>query len=256
MPKKFKILPNNWSKRESGRKGAMVRYKRYGNPGTLEGRKKGGKRSAKSLFKYMNYPKHSNDLAELIGIILGDGNITTYQLRIYFNSEDDKDYIKFVDNLIKRLFDIKPSHYKYKFKKLAALVVSRKELVSFLCKQGLLIGNKVKNGVTIPEWIMKDINFSQSAARGLMDTDGSFFDEHHKYKSKIYSYKVLTFTNYSYPLIEQYKKILKKLGIEVIINSRKRLSVRTDRQIKRYLDLIGTNNPKHAKKIINFGGVA
>jgi len=54
-------------------------------------------------------PKNEN-LAEFIGLMLGDGNLysqkstSNYQIRIAFNSEKEYDYLLFVKNLIKKIF--------------------------------------------------------------------------------------------------------------------------------------------------------
>lgn len=44
MPEVVEMLPDFWSTPKAGKVGAIARYKIYGNPGTKEGRSKGGKR--------------------------------------------------------------------------------------------------------------------------------------------------------------------------------------------------------------------
>ena len=70
-----------WHVKSAGSKGALARYKRYGNLGTDNGRKKGGKNSLKSkkligtnfkFLKIIQYPIISADLAELFGILYRD----------------------------------------------------------------------------------------------------------------------------------------------------------------------------------------
>lgn len=77
---------NNWlkSKKLASRKGGLAASEKHGGPGTPEGRRKGGKHAMAILRKRgiiprakpFHYPeKLSSELAEFIGILLGDGHI-------------------------------------------------------------------------------------------------------------------------------------------------------------------------------------
>lgn len=270
LPEILEKRSEYWSVHKAGRKGAYARMEIYGNPGTAEGRRKGGLISQQRrrenpekyraigclLRKVVNYPPHSQKLAEAFGILLGDGGINSSQVSISLNAVDDSEYATFVKNLFESLFKIEVTSRKYKNRRnTLILVISGVNLVEFLVKQGLKVGNKVRHQIAIPGWIMKNQLYRRACARGLMDTDGCVFDEKHHYKGKVYSYKALTFTNYSYPLMKQYIRILQNLKIKTIINSRKRISIRRNEQIERYVRFIGSNNPKHLKKLSDFGGV-
>ena len=41
-PRILEILPDYWSTRKAGQEGAKRRFERYGNPGTTDGRRRGG----------------------------------------------------------------------------------------------------------------------------------------------------------------------------------------------------------------------
>ena len=117
--------------------------------------------------KNIQKPRKSEELAELIGIILGDGNINffkegkkvgTYSLRIYGHAEYDFEFIaNFVSSLITELFGITPLFYISKTSKVCYITVNSKELVEFLLKIGLKKGNKVKNQVGVPLWIKNNL---------------------------------------------------------------------------------------------------
>jgi len=92
MPKVLKVLPEHWSVEKAGHIGALRHNELYGNPGTMEGRRKGGANS-QTLFrlnpdyakgigviirKTIRKPRPSVKLAEFIGIVLGDGGITDH----------------------------------------------------------------------------------------------------------------------------------------------------------------------------------
>ena len=96
---------------EKSRLGALRRNEMYGNPGTQEGRSKGGKKAAlfwknnqelaKSIGfvvrKEISHPNRSVDLAEFIGILLGDGGLPgNHQARITFNYQTDFKYSGYI----------------------------------------------------------------------------------------------------------------------------------------------------------------
>lgn len=131
-------------------------------------------------------PKRSEKLAELVGIVLGDGCITAYKhpfkkskyfgLRITCHLYDDLNYVtKHVYDLIIELFDIKPRTYKEKHGKVIRIVVQGEMLVRFLNKLGLDSGNKVKNNQGIPSWIFRNKSYLKGCVRGLIDTGGSVY---------------------------------------------------------------------------------
>ncbi len=184
----------------------------YDNPGTLAGRSKGGKKTTdffrenpelarKAGFvirKEIKYPVRCVELAELIGVILGDGGLPgNHQLIISFNSKTDKEYSVFLGNVLKKLFSINSHIHPRKNCNGADIVVSSSNLIDFLLKQGLVAGNKVRNQVDIPHWIYDKVAYQKACVRGLIDTDGSFYC--HKYNSngKNYNYLKLCFASAS-----------------------------------------------------------
>lgn len=160
------ILPDYWSTRKAAAIGAKRRYKIYGNPGTPEGRRKGGINSQKKfrenpkyaeklgikIRKIIKKPKNSSALSEFIGILLGDGGITDYQVIITFNRETDKHHSIYTQKLSKRLFGIASSIISRKNDKGDNIVMSSKSLVEFLLKKGLKVGHKIHNKIDIPYW--------------------------------------------------------------------------------------------------------
>lgn len=144
----YKILPDFWSTFKAGKKGGLAIAKKYGGPGTPEGRRKGGlvSQEKRRLFpelypncnlpKIISDPKNSSDLAEFIGIMLGDGGISSYtQATITLHKKDSKEYILIVCDLIKRLFDINPAVYFSNHgsrKNVGVITVSSTSFINFL----------------------------------------------------------------------------------------------------------------------------
>src|SRR5260221_5964975 len=58
----------------------------------------------KNCLTKVNLPSYSIDLAEFVGICLGDGYVSKYQVFVTLNSIVDHEYIPYVMNLIQKLF--------------------------------------------------------------------------------------------------------------------------------------------------------
>jgi hypothetical protein len=234
----------------------------HGNPGTPEGRSKGGRKTIRLFHqnpafarkvgfiirKEIKYPKKCIELAEFFGIILGDGGLPgNHQLTIAFNNKTDQEYSLYLKKLLKQLFSIDCHVHYRKNNNGADIVVNSSNLVDFLLKKGLSVGNKVKNQVGIPIWIHRNLEYQKACLRGLMDTDGSFYS--HKYISggKEYKYLKLCFTNCSKPILNFVFKILKDLDYKVYLDGN-HVSIYSRDGVKRYFTEIGAHNQKHLNK--------
>jgi len=263
IPKIVKILPEYWSTKKASGLGAIRRNELYGNPGTLEGRRKGGLTTWRRYRfdpqgfidtefigpKDINYPLRSPLLAELIGIILGDGAITKYQVVISLNNKTDREYAYFVSRLFRKLFNLKAVS-RVRDKNTCSLVISSIKLTEFLTEIGLKIGNKIRQQVNIPKWILKNRNFRIACVRGLMDTDGSFYSYKHRVNGKRYKNYALDFTNRSLPLLQAVEDILRDLGCAPTLAKYKVLLYKKN-DIGHYVAIVGSSNPNTKKKFKN-----
>lgn len=246
-----------------GKIGAAACFKKYGSyGGDPEYRKKKwyewwereGKYQKRKMFlsKEIRKPKYSNNLAEFVGIILGDGGITKYQVTVSLHKYDDKEYSKFVVQLFKKLFSVSASIVCKKNQRIKAIdcLVSRKKLVDYCVNTlGLKIGNKVKQQVDVPDWVKKKLSYKISCLRGLIDTDGSIFLHRYKVNGKEYKYKKITFNNSSKPLVKYVNSILCEVGINSRITRQgKEVRIGSIVDIKKYFRVIGSHNPKHLKR--------
>ena len=131
---KYTALPAYWNIKKAAKLGGKRRYELYGLLGDLKTRSKGGK---SSWLKRKNHPelwnkyttpitepKESVDLAEFIGIMLGDGGLTHFQCSIYLHSEIDKEFAYYVKNLANKLFGIMPKIYIHRHHKVLRVSVS------------------------------------------------------------------------------------------------------------------------------------
>lgn len=203
--------------------------------------------------KLINYPKRNSELAEFVGIMMGDGGISKYQLTVTLHKKDDKEYGEFVTSLIEKLFHVPVSVQPRKRDNATNYVVSRIELVHHCVnKIGLKQGNKIRQQIDIPDWIKQNKKYSIACIRGLVDTDGSIFTHRYKVNGKLYSYKKMGFTSRSKPLIDSVFKILDSMDLSPRI-TKNYDDVRIDsiENMKNYFKLIGTHNPKHLKRYEN-----
>ncbi|MFZ1720222.1 MAG: LAGLIDADG family homing endonuclease [Candidatus Moraniibacteriota bacterium] len=223
------------------------RKKRWREWWEAEGKFKPSKITGPFLFKK---PQFSKELAEFVGIMLGDGGISEHQFTVTLNSVTDKEYLKFVQNLIKKLFDVPVVLYAHKQSLAIRVVISRTALVDYLITAiGLAKGSKVRQQVDIPHWVKENKAYSIACVRGLIDTDGCTIIHQYLSKGKKYCYKKIGFTSRSYPLIQSVGAILSSLGIKHRIMKNKwdvRIEARKD--VEEYFQVIGTSNPKHLKR--------
>jgi transcriptional regulator with XRE-family HTH domain len=263
IPFDIKIKEPFWYVYKSAKNGGVACLKKYGRiGGNSEYRKKKWYEWWEREGKYKPHPiintsfpikkpKKSKNLAEFVGIVLGDGGITQYQVTISFHQKYEKEYRKFVVNLIKKLFGVPAGvHYDKKCLKVD-LNISRVELVRFCTeKLGLRKGNKVKQQVDIPEWIKQNKLYSIACVRGLIDTDGCVFTHRYKVKGKLYNYKKLSFTNYSKPLRQFVFSILKNNGLHPRFARRKDVRLDSKEDMHKYFRIFKFHNPRHLKRYL------
>ena len=271
FPQGIKVLPPYWSTKKAGKLGGKRRIELYGPPGTLESRRKGGLSTKKKILSDPNFlerikkagfitrkkikqPEKSFKLAEFVGIMLGDGGIhTNHQAIISYNGKEDRDYALYLQKLVKNLFAILSTNRIQKEKGHADIVISSTELIEFLQKIGIKKGNKVKNQVDIPSWILQSKAYQKACLRGLFDTDGCVYKHRYKVAGKVYSYLKMSFRNYSIPLLKSIKKMLENLNFHPAIDvNHQTVYINRPIEVKKYFSKIGTSNPRYRKKFESF----
>ena len=114
-------------------------------------------------------------------------------------------------------------------------------------------GNKMRTGLSIPEWIGRNEKYTKAFLRGLFDTDGCIYLDRHTIREKEYLNMGWTITSYSDTLIVDIREALERLGFNPT-HSKNQHSVflRKHREIVRYFEIIGTSNPKHRNRFQKF----
>ena len=149
-------------------------------------------------------------LVEQIGIILGDGHLSKSgnTLTITLNFEDEENYVEYVKDLLRKVFNVDPSIVKLPNNKANQIRIYGKGIINALVELGMKTGNKVKNQVSVPDWIKNKKKLCASCLKGLLDTDGSIYLTSDKRRL------AMNFKNNSKPLVESFIEMCEKLDIK------------------------------------------
>ncbi len=262
---KYSVRSRTEHLKEIASKGGKERIKKYGKVSLDEDKRKKawkrwwdreGKDSEHTLITKahkISLPEEGEKLSEFVGIMMGDGGVSNYHISITLDAKTDVSYGSFVQKLIFDLFNVQAKEYFRKKERAINIVVHRKLLVEFCVSIGLKQGNKLKQGLDIPMWILNNKRYTVACIRGLFDTDGSIFMHTYISKGRQYSYPKMSFSSASPSLTRRVCDVLLDLGLNARITRNKR-EVRIEKKsdIKKYFTLIGSSNPKFHKL---FGGV-
>jgi intein/homing endonuclease len=188
-------------------------------------------------------PAKGAELAEFIGIFLGDGNLyvdTTkgmYVVRVFLNSLTETNYAKYIKALIKRLFGIDTRIVQMKEVNCIYVNAQNKALTEFLIEQGMRSGDKIRNGITIPDWVWRNPDALRACVRGLIDTDGSVYRLVPHWPNLIQ----ISFKNNNFRLLQDARKALLRLDFKVSAVSGNRIYITQQAEVKRYFKEVGSS---------------
>lgn len=175
--------------------------------------------------------KKSVDLAFLIGIALGDGNINqmarTQCLRITLGT-DKPDLWKYTAKVIEKIFSKSPSVYKRKIANCVNVTIYQNNLSKRL---GIPIGARKYKTIVVPKWISDNKSKLISFIKGLYEAEASF--SVHK---KTYTYN-LSFSNMNISILNFIESNIRNLGFhpERRINA---VRIRRKVEVYKFMDLI------------------
>lgn len=200
----------------------------------------------KSHRKAIVVPEYSAALAEFFGIMIGDGGINNpWQANVTLNSEADASYILFVIALMHSLFGVTPRVMHRKTRKATVVSLASTSVVDFLVEKGLPRGNKLAQGLRIPDWILTRKTYKMACVRGLMDTDGCLVLHRHRIAGKDYKNLYLSFSSASLALLEQVTLILLDLELTpYLANSKREINLYRLEDVEKYLRVVGTSNER------------
>lgn len=211
------------------------------------------------------------DLAEIIGIHIGDGCISKNERYFeYYIGGDLKEEREYHDKWVSHLFNKKVMlpllnkrvvYKEYPKTGVYGLYIFDKEVFSFFEKLGLPCGTKIN--VEVPSQILNNKSLSIRFLRGLFDTDGSiYFDKNKSSNHPINNRPIIKLGTVSKILSKQVFVMLKDLGLNP--RMKKPYKGKRDKNevytiliyrildIKYFIKYIGFKNPKHYTKWMIF----
>lgn len=226
--------------------------------------------SPKDKIKKVKIPNEfTPELANLIGILLGDGNIyidnKKYENQISCTGHlfDEKEwYLKDIQPPFIDLFNIKPDLYEDKRKNNSSikLMFRSKAIVTFFTKViGMTSGKKDKCG--IPKILMETSNFRKDFLRGFIDTDFSLSFSKRK-PNNIHKHPRITIQTSNTNLAKQVNSLIQLEGFKTYsrykfqkirrgkkLNSNE-ISINGKENLKKWIKEISFSSPKHITKYL------
>ncbi|MBI4147240.1 hypothetical protein HY494_01165 [Candidatus Woesearchaeota archaeon] len=193
----------------------------------------------------------SPDLAEFLGVLIGDGFIGSYpgrMIQIAGHKINDKEYYQnHLIPLINRIFNTN-IHF-YECRNCLRLTIYSKEI--FTAIKGTFDFPVGKKGdIAIPKNMLESDECKLRLVRGLFDTDGSISLQRKKYP-------VIAITTTSKILALQIQEILNQFdfGAYLCKSTQKgfkdayRVTIFGKQKVLKWKSLIGSSNPYHIKRI-------
>lgn len=198
--------------------------------------------------------KLTPELAEIVGIMMGDGSINnkhnyTYRITITLNFTKDDQYSDYLLNLFNNVFEIKLKK-KYRINKNCIdLYYYSKRIVNYMINDlGLSISPK--QNLIVPLYLKNNRGLLKFFLRGLFDTDGCItFQRSGKYEYVLikYSTKFKSFAN-------DIKNSLLELEINSFICIKSKIENKSydvvirNKQAIKFMSLIGSKNSRNLNK--------
>ena len=171
------------------------------------------------------------DLAELIGVVLGDGHIQKFprtERLLIFSHSNNKGFIKRYTRLVESIFEKKTYVYKETNVNCVRISLYQKNISKRL---GISTGARKLITVVVPPWILRNRVFTIRYLRGLYEAEGS-----HSVHLPTSTHKFV-FTNSNQSMLKNVIKLLKVLGFSPHADL-KRVQLSRRAEVERALDLL------------------
>jgi hypothetical protein len=198
-------------------------------------------------------------LAELIGILLGDGSIgiyncradcktkTYYRVKVTLNSDEIK-YAEYIRRMFIELFGLEPKIRFKKTEKVCEVLIFKKELVEFFTNIVDLRLAPKRGRAIIPNRYLGN-KLELDILRGLFDTDGCIVLRKGKYRG---FYPVLELKMCFSPMQSQVIDIIHrrrfKFGVYKLERDKIKIQINGRTQFEKWVKEIGFHNPKNIEK--------
>ena len=196
----------------------------------------------------------NEDLAELAGIMFGDGNMYikdnhSYFVRSYGNSDKDKEFMGYLEHVFQVQFNILPKTEIIAEKRSIGLFVYSKDILEYL-HNTLGIPLSQKQLISIPLHIKGNPVLLKAFIRGLFDTDGCVVYQ----KEGKYVYPLVKICTKFLPFAEDVRDSIRSIGIKCFICRKKHkwgagydVTIR-NKGCAKFFEVIGSRNPRNINK--------
>jgi len=183
-----------------------------------------------------------NHLAYIIGVALGDGNLSNPNKRaIRLRITCDTKYPGLIKNIIRSIKVILPNNQ-------VSIVKREKNYIDISCYSnkwksllgwGADSGSKYKQKVSVPKWIKANKKFTLLCLKGLFETDGSIYLD----RKYIMANFVTTIPN----LAEDVTAMINKIGFKPNVQSlnysykKTRIIIRISKNAEKFINLVKIN---------------
>lgn len=184
---------------------------------------------------------HTEGLAELVGVMLGDGHISHFQSVVTLGTKEAS-YAVYVQKLFEKVFGAKA---KISLRKggYRDVYLGSTEVTKWFRENGL-VSHKVKGQVAPPKWVFDTSEFMRGFVRGVFDTDGSIY--------RLRFGLQISFTNHSIPLLRALQSALMQLQYKTSAISARKLYITRKSEIRKFLEEIRPQNQKHVRRLREF----
>lgn len=216
------------------------------------GQSKGALVANSKRYRPITAPKNV-ETAELVGAIIGDGNIyvnkqyNVYNLRIFADSRRERPWLEYLGKIISNNLKCRWALKKNPRKNCVFLTIQSRPMVDALISLGLEPGNKLKGGKGIPDWIKQNNHFLKACIRGLIDSDGSVY----RLTPNFPHLTQLSFKSANRRLLNEVRESLISLGFHPSRITGIAIYLTRQGEIIRYSKEIGFKNPSRVINLPN-----
>jgi hypothetical protein len=185
----------------------------------------------------MLYLEDKITLAYVIGVALGDGNLSQISRSIRLRITCDLKYPILIETIQKSLQIVAPRNN-------VGIVKNQGNCLDIYCYSndwpevlGWNPGGKIEQKVTVPGWIFTNESYMKACLRGLLQTDGCIYIDR--------GYSMVNFVNSCKELAYDVLYLFKKLGfypnlsiIDQKNSARKKYTIRLAKDVERFMETI------------------
>ena len=175
--------------------------------------------------------KRNGDLAELIGVLLGDGHLQKFprtERLLIFSNSNNLGFIRRYTNLVEKLFKKKTYVYKQGGQNCTRISLYQKCISQRL---GIPTGARGMLSITVPEWVLENRGYVVRYLRGLYEAEGSL--SHHE---PTCTHK-LNFSNMNASMLKNVFSLMYRLGFHPHRDA-KRVQLSRKEEVRQAVELL------------------